>query len=216
MKSKVLLMAIVLEVALAVAFWTAAFAGPDTHLQIQNQSVNRTRPGVAEECVYFDPGTLHVGYFMERGSIELIAAPLRTVSRFESKDDAVRSLKIIKELGINELCRSANAKFSYMLASGKAPKGKLPGEKHVTFDPAQVKSSRVGNEWRLVHGKTVLFTFGADEAAAGEALRVIRYYGFNAKCSVGGDKGFVFLYTTPQTFEIRKKPYLEAKATPAP
>ena len=100
-----------------------------------------------------------------------------------------------------------------MLVSGKAPKGKVPGEKYVTFDPYQLKVERVANEWKLVKGKSPLFSFGSDESAARQALRVIRYYGFNAKCSIGGDKGFIFLCTLPKSQGAERKPYLEARVT---
>jgi hypothetical protein len=153
---------------------------------------------------------------MDRSSIELVVAPLRTLFRFDSQDDATRSLKIIERFGINELCVSANSKLSYMLVSGKAAKGKVPGAKHIIFDPYELKAEQIANDWKLVQGKSPLFNFGTDESAARQALRIIRYYGFNAKCSIGGDKGFVFLYLLPKPPAAEKKPYLEARVTPGP
>jgi hypothetical protein len=216
MKRKTLLVAMIFGVALAVINQTAWAGSSETHLQFQNQAVNRNRPGIAEQCVYFDPGTVHVGHFMDRGSVELVVAPLRTLSRFDSRDEATRSLKIIEHFRINELCMSANSKLSYMLVSGNAARGKLPGEKYLVFDPYLLKAERVGNEWKLVKGKSAIFGFGSDEGAARQALQVIRYYGFNAKCSIGGDKGFVFLFKSPVSPRMEKKPYLEAKAVPEP
>jgi hypothetical protein len=186
----------------------------ETHRQIQNDPVTRNRPGIAEQCFYFDPGTAHVGYFPDRGSIELVVAPLRTLSRFASQDDAARSMRMVKHYGINELCITANSQLAYMLVSGKAPKGKVSGEKYVTFEPQVLKAERVANEWKLLDGKSPLFSFGPDEAAARQALRVIKYYGFNAKCAVGGDKGLIFLCTLPKAQATEKKPYIEAKMTP--
>ena len=214
MKWKILLVAIVLGALFAVISEAARVGASETHLQIQNQSVNRSRPGVAEQCVYFDPASVHVGHFMDKRSIELVAAPLRTLSKFDSRDDAVRSLKIIRYFGINELCLTGNSKFSYMLVSGKAPKGKIPGEKYVSFNPDQLKAEGITGEWRIAAGALVLFRFGSDEAAARQALRAVQYYGFNTKCTIGGDKGFVFLCTVPQLPTIQKKPYLEAKVAP--
>ncbi len=214
MKRNAFLVAVILGAVLAALNGTARAGGSETHLQIQNQPVHRSRPGIDEQCVYFDPRTAHIGHFMDRGSIELVVAPLRTLSRFDSRVDAARSLRMIEHFGMNELCISANSKLSYMLVSGKAAKGKVPGEKHIAFDPYQLRADRVGNEWKLVEGRSPLFSFGSDESAARQALRVIRYYGFNAKCSIGGDKGFVFLYILPQPQGAEKKPYLEAKVTP--
>ena len=195
---------------------TARAGNSETHLQIQNQPVHRSRPGIDERCVYFDPRTAHVGHFMDRSSVELVVAPLRTLYRFDNREDAVRSLRIVEYFGMNELCISANSKISYMLVSGKAAKGKVPGEKHVAFDPHQLKADRVDNKWQLVEGKSALFNFGSDESAARQALRAIQYYGFNAKCSVGGERGFVFLYMLPKAEAPERKPYVEAKATPRP
>ncbi len=216
MKRNILLVAVVLGALLAVISEAARAGASETHLQIQNQAVNRNRPGVAEQCIYFDPGSVHIGHFIDRGGIELVAAPLRTLSTFDNRDDATRSLKIIRYFGANELCLTGNAKFSYMLVSGKAPRGKIPGEKQVSFNPDQLKTERIAGEWRIANGTSALFRFGTDEAAARQALRAIQYYGFNTKCTVGGEKGFVFLCAVPQLPRIQKKPYLEAKVTPSP
>ena len=213
MKRKGLPLATILGAALVVINVTGRLEAAETHLQIQNEPVIRNRPGITERCVYFDPGTAHVGHFMDRGSLELMVAPLRTLSKFDSRDGAVRSLRIVKYYGINELCVAANSKLSYMLVSGKAPEGKVPGEKYVTFDPYQLRAERVADEWKLVSGKSRLFSFGPDETAARQALKVIRYYGFNAQCFTGGDRGFVFLCTLPKPRGIERKHYLEAKTT---
>jgi len=214
MKRNILLVAVVLGALLAVISEAATAGASETHLQIQNQAVNRNRPGVGEQCIYFDPGSVHIGHFIDRGSIELVAAPLRTLSTFDKGDDAARSLKIIRYFGINELCLTGNSKFSYMLVSGKVPKGNIPGEKYVSFNPDQLKAERIAGEWRIANGRSVLFRFGTDEVAARQALRVIQYYGFNAKCAIGGEKGFVFLCAVPQLPSIQKRPYLEAKVAP--
>ena len=100
MKRNALLVAMILGAALAATNGAARADASETHLQIQNQPVNRSRPGVDEQCVYFDPGTAHIGHFVDRGSIELVVAPLRTLSKFDSRDDAARSLKIIEHFGI--------------------------------------------------------------------------------------------------------------------
>jgi hypothetical protein len=217
MKRKTLLMATILGVVLVVTNVTGSLGASDTHLQFQNQSVTRNRPGIAEQCVYFDPKSAHIGHFMDRSTLELVVAPLRTLSRFDNRNDAVRSLRIMQHYGINELCVAANSKLSYMLVSGKAPIGKVAGEKYVTFDLYQLKAARVANEWKLVSGTAALFSFGSDESAARQALQVIRYYGFNAICSIGGgDKRFIFLCALSKPPGIEKKPFLEAKARPGP
>jgi hypothetical protein len=214
MRRKALLVTTMLGALLVVTNVTGRLDASETHLQIQNDAVTRNRPGIAEQCVYFDPGTAHIGHFIERGSLELIVAPLRSLTKFENRDAAARSLKILKHYGINELCVAANSKLSYMLVSGKAPIGKVPGEKYVTFDPNQLKAERIANEWKLVKGESPFFNFGSDESAARQALRVIKYYGFNAKCSVGQDKGFIFLCTLPKPQGNERKPYLEARVAP--
>ncbi len=214
MKSNMLFAAVVFQAVIAVGAWAPHAGSGDTHLQIQNQSVSRNRPAIAEECVYFDPATLHIGYFLDAHSVTLVAAPLRRISTFESKDEAARAMNIMRQFGINELCRTANSKLSYMLASGSAPKGELRCENYVSFDPRLLKAERPGSDWRVVSGKTVLFNFGPDEQAARQALKAIRYYGFNARCSTG-ENGFAFLYAVQQPREITQKAYREAKAVSA-
>ena len=188
------------------------YASDDTHLQVQNTPVSRNRPGIAERCVYFDPGTARIDYFMDKASVELVVAPLRSLSTFANRDDATRSLRVIRHYGINEFCTTANSKLSYVLVSGKAPKGRVPGENYVTFDPYQLKVERVANDWRLVNGKSSVFSFGSDESAARQALQAIRHYGFNAKSSIGENRGFTYLCTVQTSPGIKKKSFLEAKA----
>ncbi len=218
MRSKDVLVAAVLQTVLAVVLCTLPAAASETHLQIQNQSVTRHRPGVPEHCIYFNPAALHVGYFPDRKSVDLVAEPLRTISTFESRDEATRSLNALRHLGVNELCVAANSRLSYMLVSGKAATGRLQGEKSVLFEPRILRVERADNEWRLQSGSSTLLSFGPDEKAAKDALRIINYYGFNAKCCIGGEtgKGIVLLYAVPQSDELKKKRYLEAKAGTRP
>jgi hypothetical protein len=179
---------------------------------VQNTAVSRNRPGIAERCVYFDPGTAQIDYFMDKASIELVVAPLRSLHTFANRDDATRSLRVIRHYRINESCTTANSKLSYVLVSGKAPQGRVPGENYVTFDPDQLKVERVANDWRLVNGKFPVFSFGSDELAARQALQAIRHYHFNAKSSIGENSGFTYLCTVQASPGIKTKPFLEAKA----
>jgi hypothetical protein len=211
MERKGILTATILGTVLVVTFVAGMLYASDTHLQVQNTAVSRNRPGIAERCVYFNPDTAQVDYFMDKASIELVVAPLRSLCAFANRDDAVRSLRVIRHYGINELCTTANSKLSYVLVSGKAPKGRAPGENYVTFDSYQLKVERVANDWKLVNGKSPVFSFGSDESAARQALQAIRHYGFNAKGSIGENRGFTYLCIVPTSPGIKTKPFLEAK-----
>ncbi len=213
MDRKALLIAAILGTLLVVTFPQTMLGASDTHLQVQNTPVSRNRPGTTERCVYFDPGTAQIDYFMDKASIELVVAPLRSLSTFTNRDDATRSLRVIRHYGINEVCTTANAKLSYVLVSGKAPRGKVPGENYIVFDPSQLKVERIANEWKLVSGKSAIFAFGSDELAARQSLQAIRHYGFNAKSTIGSEgKGFTYLCIVPTSRGIERKPFLEAKA----
>jgi hypothetical protein len=55
----------------------------------------------------------------------------------------------------------------------------------VTFDPRQVVLQRDGGRWQLVQGTVVIKDFGTAEAAAQEALRLVRDWKLTQRGSVG-------------------------------
>jgi hypothetical protein len=69
-------------------------------------------------------------------------------------------------------------------AQGGPPGWDEPGE-WVPFDWRQVEVRKEANGWVLAAGGYVLAAFGADEAAARQALTAVRHYHFTEHCRVG-------------------------------
>lgn len=75
--------------------------------------------------------------------------------------------------------------MGYLLSSGRAPVGSMPGEQCEFFDPGGVSLSQTGEFWSILSGTQVLFDFGNREKGAKQGMLALRHYGFSYKCIVG-------------------------------
>jgi hypothetical protein len=73
----------------------------------------------------------------------------------------------------------------YLLVSGKAPVGSMPGEDCVAFNPRTATVKRIDGRWKIVDGSHWLFDFGVKKSEAMTALEIIKRHGFTQSCFVG-------------------------------
>lgn len=59
------------------------------------------------------------------------------------------------------------------------------GEDCIRFDPSAVRVQQMDGRWKLIDGDHWLFDFGPDQAAAHQALAVIRHYRMERACFIG-------------------------------
>ena len=64
----------------------------------------------------------------------------------------------------------------------------------MAFDPSAAQVQRAGDRWMLVEGEHWLFDFGADQAAAQKALKVIKHYRMDRACFLGDRENPSFSY----------------------
>ncbi|MGH8237243.1 MAG: hypothetical protein ACREXP_09510 [Steroidobacteraceae bacterium] len=80
--------------------------------------------------------------------------------------------------------------FSYFLANGKAPEGRIAGESCTPFNPDKIAVARQKEGAYLQEGDKTLLKFSSVPEADG--LRAaIGKYGFTHLCKVGAEKSHV-------------------------
>lgn len=138
-----------------------------------------------EDCVSFNPATTEVKQI--GGRWKIVDGTHYLFDFGDKKDEAERSLSIIKHYRINQSCfvGRPHPSFSYLLSSGGAPVGAFAGEDCVSFNPETIEVKNVGGRWKIVDGTHWLFDFGTKESEAKQTFAIIKKYGFNKSCFVG-------------------------------
>ena len=146
------------------------------------------KPSNKEDCVRFNPATVSVS---QVGGRWKIADRDHWLFDFGSNQAAAnQALNIIRHYRLDRSCFIGRPEpsFSYLLAKGGSPSGKMIGEDCVAFDPQRVTTSKINGRWKIVAGKQWLFDFGSNENEARKALAVIKRHGFTRSCFVGRPK----------------------------
>jgi len=105
----------------------------------------------------------------------------------KKKNEAIKSLKIIKYYKMNQSCfiGRPKASFKYLLVNGRTPKGSMKGEDCASFNQKTTRVKRVQGRWKIVDGSQWIFDFGSNESEARKALQIIKKHGFTRSCYVG-------------------------------
>jgi hypothetical protein len=106
---------------------------------------------------------------------------------FPNKTEATTALNIIKQYGANQSCfiGRPNPSFQYLLINGRSPAGAATGEDCVSFDPEKIALNVLSDgRVQMISGSQSMFIF-PDMLEAGNALSMIRKYGFTKTCFVG-------------------------------
>ncbi len=151
-------------------------------------------PAVQEDCVSFNPNTATVRKI--GGRWKVVDGNHWMFDFGSKKNEAYRTLEIIKHYGMNQSCfvGRPDPSFQYMLVSGKSPKGALGGEDCVSFNPNTIQVKEFNGRWKIVDGSHWMFDFGSKKAEAEKAYAIIKKYGFTRSCFVGRpDPSFVYL-----------------------
>jgi len=149
---------------------------------------------IVEDCVSFNPNTTTVENI--DGHWKIVDGS-HWMFDFDNKEsEAQRALGIIKHYGMNQSCfvGRPDPSFHYMLVSGEAPTGSMPGEDCVSFNPNTTTVENIDGHWKIVDGSHWMFDFDNKESEAKEALAIIKRYGFRYSCFVGRpDSSFQYL-----------------------
>ena len=117
----------------------------------------------------------------------------RGVSDHNRIDDVLRSpsafsAQLGSELvdGFDQQCfvKRPNAAMMYWKVGNHVPSNPTPGQDCVGNNPASTSVQNVGGAWKVVDGSHWMLDFGPDQAAANQALAVIKKYHLNRQCFI--------------------------------
>ncbi|MFE7630190.1 trypsin-like serine peptidase [Kocuria sp. NPDC057446] len=142
-------------------------------------------PENRHDIIPFDPNTAQVVQAGGRWKIE--ASGMWLLDFGSSRAEADRALGVITHYGLNAqgFVGRPDPSMEFYLVDGEAPRGSLPDEDRIGFDPATVEVRQVGGRWKLVDGDHWILDFGTSQAEARQALSYVLRYGFRWICFVG-------------------------------
>jgi hypothetical protein len=150
-------------------------------------------PQVREDCMSFNLDSASVA--MIQGSWKIVDGDHWRFDFGSQEEQARRALEIIHYYRMDSTCFAGrpHPPIGYLLSSGNAPAGSMPGEQCEPFDATRISLSPSGGFWRILSGSEVLFDFGNREKGAKQGLLALRHYGFSYQCIVGST-GSAFRY----------------------
>ncbi len=138
-----------------------------------------------EDCIKFNPDNVRTKRFGDRWT--LVDGSMSLLDFGENRDECRRALRIIKEYGLNSQCfvGRPDPSMTYYLANGLAPRGPIPGEDSIGFNPADIEVKQIDGRWKIVEDDHWIMDFGDKQSEANTALWIIKKYGFTRICFVG-------------------------------
>jgi murein DD-endopeptidase MepM/ murein hydrolase activator NlpD len=137
-----------------------------------------------EDCVSFNPNNLTI---QASGGQHLLVDGGRFLFSFPNLQEATTARNILRQYGVNQSCfvGRPDASFEYLLVNSRSPVGPASGEDCVSFTPALLTLNTLSDgRVQMVSGNNALYVF-PNMLEAGNALSVIKKYGFNSSCFVG-------------------------------
>ena len=146
-----------------------------------------------EDCISHDLSNVKV---IKDGSHWIITDGRIRMFAFKDKDEADRSLEIIKHYKMDKSCfvGRPDPSFSYMLVEDKSPENSIVDEDCIGFNLNNIEVKKIGERYKIVDGSNYLFDFEDKKDEADKSLAIIEKYGFNQTCYVGRpDPDFSYL-----------------------
>jgi hypothetical protein len=140
---------------------------------------------IREDCLPFNLDSVSVASI--QGSWRIVDGGHSMFDFGGQEQQAKRALDIIHFYRMDSTCFAGRPRppMVYLLASGRAPVGSMPGEQCESLDAKHISLVQRGEFWRLVSGSQTLFDFGNDERGAKQGLLAFRHYEFRYHCIVG-------------------------------
>jgi len=150
-------------------------------------------PTLKEDCISHDLSNVKV---IKDGSNWTITDGRSLMFAFKDKDEADRSLEIIKHYKMDKTCYVGRpqASLTYLLVNNKAPKNAMTNEDCIGFNLNNIEVKKIGERYKIVEGSHYIFDFKDKKDEADKSLAIIKKYGFNQTCYVGRpDPDFSYL-----------------------
>jgi len=138
----------------------------------------------AEDCINFNP--MQVQAAQVNGSWKVVQGSMWMLDFGGNAMAANRAAQVIHNYGFNQQCfvKRPNAAMSYWKSGNSVPANGMPGQDCVNNNPATTTVANVNGSWKIVDGPHWMLDFGGNQAAANQALGVIKHYHLNRQCFV--------------------------------
>ncbi len=140
---------------------------------------------IHEDCLAFNLDSASVALI--EGSWKIVDGSQWMFDFGSQEQQARQALDIIHYYRMDSTCFAGrpHPPMAYLLASGRAPAGGMPGEHCESFDASRISLVQSGEFWSLLSGSQILFDFGNKERGAKQGLLALRHYEFRYQCIVG-------------------------------
>jgi len=154
---------------------------------------------VREDCLRFNLDSASVAFIQQ--SWKIVDGGPWMFDFGNQEQQARRALEIIHYYRMDATCFAGrpHPPMTYLLSSGRAPVGSMPGEQCGSFDPSGISLRQAGEFWSILSATEVLFDFGNREYGAKQGMIAFRHYGFSYRCIVGST-GSSFQYLRADRF----------------
>ncbi len=137
-----------------------------------------------EDCINFNPSAVqaqHVG-----GAWKVVQGSMWMLDFGPNMPQAIKAASVIHMYGFDQQCfvKRPNAAMMYWKVGNHVPSNPTPGQDCVGNNPASTSVQNVGGAWKVVDGSHWMLDFGPDQAAANQALAVIKKYHLNRQCFI--------------------------------
>jgi hypothetical protein len=163
----------------------ASFAAVLAFTCVRSLCLAADDPEVREDCLRFNLDSASVVFI--QGSWKIVDGAQWMFDFGNQEQQARRALDIIHYYRMDDTCFAGrpHPPMVYLLSTGRAPVGSMPGEQCEFFDPGGISLLHAGEFWSILSGTQVLFDFGNREKGAKQAMLALRHYGFSYRCIVG-------------------------------
>ena len=161
-------------------------------------------PILKEDCISHDLSKVKV---IRDGSNWTITDGRSLMFAFKDKDEADRSLEIIKHYKMDKSCYVGrpNPNFRYMLVNNKSPENGIADEDCIGFNLNNIEVKKIGERYKIVEGYHYIFDFEDKKDEADKSLAIIKKYGFTQTCYVGRpDPDFSYLRKGVDIVPVKK------------
>jgi len=137
-----------------------------------------------EDCIGFNP--MQVTAAMAGGNWKVVQGSMWMLDYGSNHGAAQHAADTIHHYNFDQQCfvKRPNAPMMYWKSGGHVPNGGMGGADCISNNPASTTVSFVGGAWKVVDGSQWMLDFGSDQAAANQALAVIKHYNLNRQCFI--------------------------------
>jgi len=137
-----------------------------------------------EDCTIVDPATVKAT--AAGGAWKVALGSNETLDFAASQAAAERAVEVIQHYHFTRACyvKRPHAPMMYWKNGVAVPPGNMPGQDCITLHPETATAVYSAARWKVMDGALWLLDYGADRAAAEEAVRIIRTYSLNRECFI--------------------------------